>query len=637
MNTKDQGRGRRQLPTADHPEVRLVIGAAHRLPGLLDHAVDDAPADPTVAEVVAAAAPHAHAAAWMLTGGEPTLRADFPELVRTLAEAGAPALGIVTDGLALANEGLPAMLARWGLQRVRVRLAGARADAHDWLMGQQGAWKRAVRALKLCADAGLETEVECTVTRPTAPYTEEAVELFVRLGARAVVLRRLTARGPAADHDVTLMPRFGLVQRELERAVQAGVRHGAAVMVEGFPRCALPGVAAHHLPTDAVVWALPSSGAWPYLQPRYEAPDAERGCAGCPGPPGCAGAPVDYTRRFGRTEIDSESPRRIHPGTVPPTPLVGGDVYPPARQGRHPATRVSYAQLAARLPSLGGDPLVALRAEAVPATLRFVFLAPPTVAHPVLGDHPGVAVPESTRDVRVRLVKAAQHGAQVVRFAGGGTLGHPDLGELLREATRLQLPRIEVAGEGGPLDTLSDMQIRRLRGIGRVDVALFAADPDAHDAIVGRAGAFDAALRALDRIGAMVPSIELGAYAVITDPAQVAAFAEAWDMGDLPGDPWFRLAPTGGSLTALARAAEALPAGRARDALAAVLPRAVFDRPDHVVPAPQATLAWGDVPTAQTNPSGSDRYGWYTGRPSAASEPVAGDDPGIAAGWSIED
>lgn len=626
---------RKHWPTAEHPEVRLVIGLRQRARGRLDWTLDDPPADPELLSVVAAARPWAHADGWMLAGGEPTLRADFPKLIGALRDLGAPRLGMITDGLALTSGSVVGMLKTLGLERVRVRLMSARHDAHDWLVDQRGAWRRAIKAVQTVVEAGLEAEIECTVTRPTAPYLEEAVEVFARLGAKAVVLRRVTARGPVADDDVAIAPRLALIQSELDTAVQVGVRRGLRMMVEGFPQCAAPGSAAWQPATDAVVWAMPEESAWTFLRPAFELPSSGPGCARCPGGPACCQAPADYTRRFGRTEIDSESNRHFHPGDLPPTPLAGGDTRPPGREGRFPPMRPAYVRAAARLPSLGGDPLAAVQRQPMTDALRMVFIAPTGIADPILGDHPGPVAPESTRDIRIRLVRVAQHGARTIRIAGGGTLNHPDAAEMLREATRLEIPRIEVAGEASALDRFGDMELRRLRGIARIDAALFGPDAASHDALVGVEGAFDATLRAIDRLGALVPSIRVGTYAVLTGPDHLLAFAEAWDQGELPGEPWFRLAPRGGDLAALARAAEQLPAGLVRDAIAAVLPAAICPR-GAVVPAPEASIAWGEVPSQFAKPGGSDRYGCYTDRPSRVGGAQPGDDPGWAVGWTVD-
>ena len=369
-------------------------------------------------------------------------------------------------------------------------------------------------------------------------------------------------------------------------------------------------------------------------RPRYAPPASDRGCATCPGGAACDGAPSDYVARFGRYEIDSEGGRVVNPGELPPTGALNGDIYPPPRAGRFPASKLAYVRLATQLPSLADDPLIAVQRQEVPAVLRTVFVAPSRLSDPVLGDRPGPSEPESTRRARVRLVALAQHGAKRLRIASAGSLNHPAAAELLRECTRLQIDEIEVAGEAGAMTDCTDMQLRRLRGITRFDVALFSPDPDTHDAVVGVPGAFEAALDLLDRISSLVPKMRVGCYAVLRDHAEVAAWAEAWDEGDLPGDPWFRLAPQGGSLADLAAAASELPEGPARLALARVLPKALFPRPEDVVPAPAATEAWGDLPPDQRAPSGADRLGCYTERPRETEAPQPGDCPGYAVGWS---
>jgi MoaA/NifB/PqqE/SkfB family radical SAM enzyme len=629
---------RKHWPTAEHPEVRVVAGLRQRAAGKLDWTVDEPPADPEIADVVASVRGLEHADGWMIAGGEPTLRPDFPKLIAALRDAGAPRLGMITDGLALTSPKVLEMLKTLGLTRVRVRLAGARADAHDWLVGQKGAWRRAIKAVQTVTEAGLEAEVECTVTRPTYPYLEEAVEVFVRLGAKAVIFRRITARGPAAADDIALAPRLALLQNELEAAVQVGVRRGVRMMIEGFPQCAAPGTAAWQLATDAVAWALPESGSWPFLRPTLEAPASGAGCGRCPGSPVCCQAPSDYVRRFGRLEIDSESNRLFHPGDLPPTPLAGGDTRPPGRQGRNPPLRAAYVRAASRLPSLFGDPLAAVQKQPMTDSLRVLFVAPSRIEDPVLGDVAPPA-PESTRDIRIRLVRAAQHGAHTLRIASAGSLNHPAAAEMLREATRLEIPRIEVAGEASALDSFGDMEMRRLRGISRIDAALFGPDAASHDAVVGRPGAFDETMSAFERLGDLVPSIRVGVYAVLggaSAPDDLLRYAEAWDQGDLPGEPFFRLSPAGGDLVALARAAATLPPGLVRNAIAAVLPIAIFPR-TNVAPAEEASMAWGELPAQFAKPSGCDRYGCYTGRPSRSGGPQPGDDPGYAVGWTASD
>ena len=107
----------------------------------------------------------------------------------------------------------------------------------------------------------------------------------------------------------------------------------------------------------------------------------------------------------------------------------------------------------------------------------------------------------------------------------------------------------------------SDVDLRRLKDLQRIDVALYGPDATSHDAHCGIAGSFAATLRGVERLREQT-SIAVGAYAIIHDARAVARFADAWSRGELPGQPRFRLAADGSSLEDLVECARRLPAGR---------------------------------------------------------------------------
>ncbi|HJN72451.1 MAG TPA: hypothetical protein QGF58_00840 [Myxococcota bacterium] len=149
----------------------------------------------------------------VLGGGEPTLRPDLPRLLAAI-----PTARLHTDGLAFA-EGLQGL----ELQRVRIDFHCARQDAHDWLVGQKGAARSAVRAIRTCLEAGLDVEVEVLLTRPTLPHIEETLAVLESLGVQQTRLRPIERRGPAAEHYLALAPpltglRRPIVQGELWHA-----------------------------------------------------------------------------------------------------------------------------------------------------------------------------------------------------------------------------------------------------------------------------------------------------------------------------------------------------------------------------------------------------------------------------------
>jgi pyruvate-formate lyase-activating enzyme len=449
------------MPT---PSALLVAAGRARTPGLLPWPGVVDGVDPSVASV-ARAASQSDRAVW-LGGGEPTLRRDLPALIAAVAESTGAPVGLDTDGLPLAQKGVAEGLARLGVGRLRIGLHCGRPDAHDWIVGQPGASRRARRAISAAADAGLEVSVRCLVTRPTTDWLEETVRLAVRLGAQAVDLVRLPAIGPAARKFITLSPRLGLAEPFLHAAVAAAKDAGIGVRLLGFPRCAVPRVPEALFGEEPLL--LPDDPGLQALAAALALPPAAAACPSCPGGAACAGPAGDYVARFGRDEIDSERPGP--PGVPHPQPPVFGSAPPPPppRRGRTPATRLRFVRRQVSFPDLGGDPMAG---EAPEPRERVATLA----------------FDGTSRSARRAMARICQEGVGTLRLEGPGVFDHPDAEGLLRDALRLSLPRVEALGDVRPLAALSDRAVVGLRGLARVVATTPPdADPAEIDAVLAR-------------------------------------------------------------------------------------------------------------------------------------------------------
>lgn len=135
----------------------------------------------------------------ILTGGEPLLREDIYELARFTAEQGLrPVLG--TNGT-LIDDRVAKKLKRAGIKRVSVSIDCAYAGEHDAFRGVEGAYEKALKGIEACKKAGLEFQVNTTVTRRNLPEIKEIHFLTKELGAVAHHLFLLvpTGRGKALE------------------------------------------------------------------------------------------------------------------------------------------------------------------------------------------------------------------------------------------------------------------------------------------------------------------------------------------------------------------------------------------------------------------------------------------------------
>ena len=501
--------------------LSLVRGAA-RLPWRSgpSAAGEDLPASDVLR---AARAVSGQPGAFLIGGGEPLRRADLPVLLQELVALRPDHLGLCAAGPGITTA-VVHRLRSAGVQRLTVPFHSARRDAHDWLVGQPGALKVALRAIRTSLDAGMPVTAEIVVTRPTMAHLAETVDVLAHVGVRTLCVRRLTALDVGPPEFIGLSPRMSLLAGDLERAAARAIHRRARLVIRDFPLCVAPRLRRLFAGPNDEIW-LTAEGAGDARVtggPR---------CQPCPGPPACTGAPMDYVSRFGWEEIADPAPK---------------------------AARVQETVVdQQRVPPSG--------------TMVFSWSGPRRVRCDACADQDAIPGPESTRAVRERLVDAAHHRPAVLRLVGAELLAHPSAAALLFDAVRL-FPRVECAGEGSAIAGWKDAELARLKPLHRLDVAFYGADATTHDSHCGIPGSFAATLRGVARLREQT-SITVGAYAVIHDASSVRLFADAWSRGVLPGPPRFRLGAGGSSLEALVECARELPPGAARAALLAVLPR----------------------------------------------------------------
>ncbi len=97
----------------------------------------------------------------ILTGGEPLMRRDLFTLARYAAERGLMVV-LGTNGTLL-NEKTAEKLKASGVQGVGVSLDSLDPEKHDAFRGLRGAWRKAVRAIEICMQQGLEVAVQTSV------------------------------------------------------------------------------------------------------------------------------------------------------------------------------------------------------------------------------------------------------------------------------------------------------------------------------------------------------------------------------------------------------------------------------------------------------------------------------------------
>tara|TARA_Y100000031_G_scaffold150974_1_gene191317 strand:- start:211 stop:1284 length:1074 start_codon:yes stop_codon:yes gene_type:complete len=137
----------------------------------------------------------------ILTGGEPLLRDDLYEIAKHATDNGLRVV-LGTNGT-LINDEVAEKLIGVGVKRVSISIDCAYAEEHDEFRGVAGAYKKALRGIKACNKAGLEFQVNTTVTRRNLAELEKIHSLTIELGAVAhhIFLLVPTGRGKAIEDE----------------------------------------------------------------------------------------------------------------------------------------------------------------------------------------------------------------------------------------------------------------------------------------------------------------------------------------------------------------------------------------------------------------------------------------------------
>lgn len=179
-----------------------------------------------------------------LTGGEPTIRPDFLDLVRQARTLGYRRVAITTNGWMLADPDRFRAALDAGLTSLGVSIHGSSSDVHDRLTGHDGSFAHAVRTIRNAVRAhaagrlsGLNTFT--VVNRLNADRLVELADLVRALGVELLVLQPpILSKSNFEDTASVRLPLPALVDA-VRRVALRGADVGFRVKPFNLPPCLL--------------------------------------------------------------------------------------------------------------------------------------------------------------------------------------------------------------------------------------------------------------------------------------------------------------------------------------------------------------------------------------------------------------
>lgn len=141
-----------------------------------------------------------------LTGGEPTLHPNFREILEGIRERDLRLRTLITNGSRLDEELVSFIKAVHPYTQVMISFDGI--GFHDWLRQHPGAEEQALKAVRLCKQAGLNVAINSNVNRKNRDVLFDSVKMLAELGADTIRLIK-TTEAPrwqlnAADDSLTI-------------------------------------------------------------------------------------------------------------------------------------------------------------------------------------------------------------------------------------------------------------------------------------------------------------------------------------------------------------------------------------------------------------------------------------------------
>jgi pyrroloquinoline quinone biosynthesis protein E len=152
-----------------------------------------------------------------LTGGEPMLRRDLPQLCAAAGDAGLYS-SLITAGTVFDRD-RARELRRSGLDHVQISIQSPDEDDNDRIAGNRSFQKK-LAAARLARELGFPLTINCVLHRQNLDRIEEMLELALELGAQRLELANTQYYGWAVLNQPALMPS----RAQLERAEQAVIR-----------------------------------------------------------------------------------------------------------------------------------------------------------------------------------------------------------------------------------------------------------------------------------------------------------------------------------------------------------------------------------------------------------------------------
>lgn len=175
----------------------------------------------------------------ILTGGEPSLHPELPDICRYATDQGLH-VRMITNGTRLADRKFAQAMAEAGLKLVHVSVYSLIPEIEDRLRGTTGTLDKALAAIRNAHEFGVEVNINCVINKLNADHLDHNIRYFIEHHPyiRHFVWNNLDpSMGRAEVNQDQFTPRLADFELSLHRALRLLHRSGRTFRVEKVPLC----------------------------------------------------------------------------------------------------------------------------------------------------------------------------------------------------------------------------------------------------------------------------------------------------------------------------------------------------------------------------------------------------------------
>lgn len=158
----------------------------------------------------------------VLTGGEPMLRRDLPELARHASGLGLMVV-VGTNGMLLRPDRIRELQTA-GVAGLGISVDSLTPEIHDTFRGKQGAWMKTMQGIDACVDAGMPFQIHFSATDETAEEIDDMVAFSRDLGAMVLNVFFMVCTGRGEKYSGISPQKYDHVLRRVAKAAKTESR-----------------------------------------------------------------------------------------------------------------------------------------------------------------------------------------------------------------------------------------------------------------------------------------------------------------------------------------------------------------------------------------------------------------------------